>query len=93
MSNLTKALLVMAAFAGLFRAGWWMAEQIDGEAVTFECVFDHMSGTFTATERKLQGDSKLITVARGDRVFMFRRVWLSGCVNTSDEDRQEHSDG
>ena len=82
MSNLTKAILVMATIGCFLRLGWWAAEQIEVHEVIYQCGFEKIDGTFTATERELQGDSQLITVQRGERTFMFRRTWLMGCVDS-----------
>jgi len=48
----------------------------------FICQFSKIAGTFEADTRELRESSYMITVTRGDRVFMFRRSRLDSCEAT-----------
>lgn len=72
----TKALIFclgfLIAFACLNRG--WLTPEI------YICSFDHINGTFTVSGRELlRRDAVMITVHRGTRTFMFRRIDLYTC--------------
>jgi len=68
-------------FLGFFLAlGALMAHQ-QSSGMDYTCTFQRINGAFRIGQRELQGESKLITVRRGDRVFMLRRSLIVGCVD------------
>lgn len=75
----TSAIAIVA-----FLIGRWSAGHVAIDEPMF-CTFDRHLGFYEVTPRELEGDGFMMTVSRGDRVFMFKRQYMTSCYSEPPE--------